>query len=88
MAEDIPEIRLLPIASITVLNPRSRNRRVFNELVASISKLGLKKPITVSRRATRPITSYVAKAAWRPSQRWAKPISRPSSSTHRRKIVT
>jgi ParB family chromosome partitioning protein len=49
MTEDIPEIRLLPIASITVLNPRSRNRRVFNELVASISKLGLKKPITVSR---------------------------------------
>ena len=49
MTDDISEIRLLPLASITVLNPRSRNRRVFNELVASISKLGLKKPITVSR---------------------------------------
>jgi hypothetical protein len=88
MTEDIPEIRLLPIASITVLNPRSRNRRVFNELVASISKLGLKKPITVSRRATRPITSYVAKAAWKPLQPWAKAISRRSLSTHQGKIAT
>lgn len=50
MSDTAPEIRLIPVASITVLNPRARNRRVFGELVASISHLGLKKPITVSAR--------------------------------------
>lgn len=43
-----PEIQSIPIQSITVLNPRSRNRRIFKELVDSIAQLGLKKPITVS----------------------------------------
>ncbi len=50
MTEAAPEIRLVPIAAITVLNPRSRNRRIFQELVTSIANLGLKKPITVSAR--------------------------------------
>lgn len=50
MSEQQPEIRTIPIADIHVLNPRSRNRKVFNELVTSIAHLGLKKPITVSRR--------------------------------------
>ena len=44
------DVRLIPIDQITVLNPRSRNRRIFNELVASIQRLGLKKPITVAQR--------------------------------------
>jgi ParB family chromosome partitioning protein len=44
------EIRQIPIHAITVLNPRVRNKKVFNELVTSISHLGLKKPITVSAR--------------------------------------
>jgi ParB family chromosome partitioning protein len=43
-------IRLVLIDQITVLNPRTRNKRVFAELVTSIRNLGLKKPITVSRR--------------------------------------
>lgn len=49
---DIPSemICLVPIDQITVLNPRSRNKRVFTELVTSIAHLGLKKPITVSRK--------------------------------------
>lgn len=50
MSEQQPEIRTIPIADIHVLNPRSRNRKVFNELVTSIAHLGLKKPITVSPR--------------------------------------
>jgi len=50
MTEVTPEIRMIPINSITVLNPRARNKRIFNELVTSIAHLGLKKPITVSRR--------------------------------------
>lgn len=44
-------IQPIPVRDITVLNPRVRNKRVFQELVTSIERLGLKKPITVSRRA-------------------------------------
>ncbi len=50
MTPDTPEIRMVPVDSITVLNPRVRNKRIFQELVTSIAHLGLKKPITVSRR--------------------------------------
>jgi ParB family chromosome partitioning protein len=50
MTEAIPPIQLLRIDEITVINPRVRNKRIFNELVASIAQLGLKKPITVSCR--------------------------------------
>ncbi|MCK6104236.1 plasmid partitioning protein RepB C-terminal domain-containing protein [Brevundimonas sp. EYE_349] len=50
---DAPEIRLIPVNQITVLNPRARNKRVFQELVTSIEHLGLKKPITVSPRPGR-----------------------------------
>ena len=44
------EVRGVPITAITVLNPRSRNKRIFQELVTSIAHLGLKKPITVAAR--------------------------------------
>lgn len=47
---DVNDIVLVPVDRITVLNPRSRNRKVFQELVTSIARLGLKKPITVRRR--------------------------------------
>jgi ParB family chromosome partitioning protein len=50
MTDAPPDIQQIPIQSISILNPRVRNKRVFNELVASIECLGLKKPITVSRR--------------------------------------
>jgi ParB family chromosome partitioning protein len=45
-----PEIRKVPVDTITILNPRVRNKRTFQELVTSIAHLGLKKPITVSQR--------------------------------------
>jgi ParB family chromosome partitioning protein len=51
MSDLAPEIQSIPIAEITILNPRSRNKRVFQELVTSIANLGLKKPITISRRS-------------------------------------
>ena len=54
MTPDIPEIRMVPVDAITVLNPRVRNKRIFQELVNSIAHLGLKKPITVSQRAGKP----------------------------------
>lgn len=50
---EVPGIRMIPISAITVLNPRVRNKRIFQELVTSIQRLGLKKPITVSQRAGR-----------------------------------
>ena len=45
-----PEVRMVAVDAITVINPRVRNRRIFQELVTSIAHLGLKKPITVSQR--------------------------------------
>jgi ParB family chromosome partitioning protein len=44
-------VELIPIDRITIVNPRIRNKRVFKEIVDNIAKVGLKKPITVSRRA-------------------------------------
>lgn len=49
MSEAQEAVELIAIDTITILNPRVRNRRVFEELVTSIAHLGLKKPITVSR---------------------------------------
>ena len=48
MSENL-EICVVPIANIDVLNPRARNRKVFDELVESIRAVGLKRPITVRR---------------------------------------
>jgi ParB family transcriptional regulator, chromosome partitioning protein len=50
MTSSAPEIRMVPVDAITVVNPRVRNKRIFQELVDSIAHLGLKKPITVSQR--------------------------------------
>lgn len=40
MTEPAPEIRSIPVDLITVLNPRVRNKRIFQELVNSIAHLG------------------------------------------------
>ncbi len=44
-------VELIPVDRIKVLNPRERNQRNFKEIVDNIAKVGLKKPITVTRRA-------------------------------------
>jgi ParB family chromosome partitioning protein len=44
------EIVDIPIGEIRIANPRSRNKIKFQLLVSSIQAVGLKKPITVSRR--------------------------------------
>ena len=44
------EVRMIPIDQIDVLNPRDRNKRVFEEIVGNIKTIGLKKPITVTPR--------------------------------------
>jgi ParB family chromosome partitioning protein len=45
-----PAIEMIPVDLISVVNPRVRNKRNFKEIVANIAELGLKKPITVTRR--------------------------------------
>ena len=47
-----PFVKMIPIDSITVVNPRIRNKKVFKEIIENISEIGLKKPITVARRDT------------------------------------
>jgi ParB family chromosome partitioning protein len=44
-------IERIPIAEIRVVNPRSRNKITFRGIINSIGLVGLKKPITVFRRA-------------------------------------
>jgi ParB family chromosome partitioning protein len=51
MNDIAPMVEMIPISQINVLNPRSRNTIVFQSIVSNISNLGLKKPITVARRA-------------------------------------
>src|SRR6202140_3676504 len=48
----LKQIKTIPIDEIRYLNPRVRNRRNFQEIVQSIAKVGLKRPITVSPRKT------------------------------------
>ena len=59
--QSVSKIQLVPIDKITVINPRKRSRKGFDQIVRSISQLGLKRPITLSsgRRAptARPSTS-------------------------------
>jgi ParB family chromosome partitioning protein len=44
------QVELIRIEEIHVLNPRTRNKRVHRELIENIQSIGLKRPITVSRK--------------------------------------
>ena len=46
-----PIVQMIPVDQINVLNPRSRNKFVFQSIVSNISNLGLKRPITVAPRS-------------------------------------
>lgn len=51
MSDQTPQTaEMIAIDSITVINPRIRNRRAFDQMVDSIAELGLKRPITVAKR--------------------------------------
>lgn len=43
-------VELIPIDKIRILNARSRSKAKFREIIENISRVGLKKPITVSLR--------------------------------------
>jgi hypothetical protein len=64
-------IQLIPIDRVNVINPRVRNKRIFAEIVSNIAEIGLKRPITVTRRVdpdgVRTILS-AAKGGWRPTK--------------------
>jgi ParB family chromosome partitioning protein len=45
-----PEIRMIPVDLIEVMNPRDRNNKVFAEISKNIKTIGLKKPVTVTPR--------------------------------------
>ncbi|WP_299867197.1 ParB/RepB/Spo0J family partition protein [uncultured Roseobacter sp.] len=49
---ELKQTVLVPIDAITVVNPRVRNQKVFEEITANIAELGLKRPITVAVRET------------------------------------
>jgi ParB family transcriptional regulator, chromosome partitioning protein len=58
---DTTNIQMIPISGVDVLNPRERNKKKFKEMVENISKVGLKKPITVSLQpGTDPPRYYLA----------------------------
>lgn len=50
LAKPAQRIEWIPIGRISVVNPRLRNQRVFKEIVENIATIGLKRPITVTRR--------------------------------------
>lgn len=50
MSSNQPVVQMIPIDRIHVQNPRTRNKVVFQGIVDNISHVGLKRPITVSRR--------------------------------------
>lgn len=55
---EVTNVTEIPVDKIWVLNPRSRSRRVFREVVESIAAVGLKRPITVTRRDRPEGTRY------------------------------
>jgi len=60
MTEATPaqQVEMIPIDRVVIVNPRVRNRRIFNEIVESIALVGLKRPITVTRRQEGEETFY------------------------------
>lgn len=52
MSKALPaqRVEMIPIDLVNVVNPRMRNKRTFRDIVDNIAQLGLKRPITVSRR--------------------------------------
>ncbi len=50
MNDTAPVVQMIPVNQINILNPRSRNKVAFQGMIANISNLGLKRPITVARR--------------------------------------
>lgn len=50
MSASQSRIEMIPITRIHVINPRARNKHQHKEIVDNIEAVGLKRPVTVSRR--------------------------------------
>jgi ParB family chromosome partitioning protein len=50
VARPAQRIEWIPLDRITVVNPRIRSKHSFKEIVENIAQIGLKRPITVTRR--------------------------------------
>ena len=48
--KQVEAVEMVPIDRITVINPRVRNKKIFKQITSNIAELGLKRPITVTRR--------------------------------------
>jgi ParB family chromosome partitioning protein len=48
------QIELISIAEVRVVNPRARDKNRFRAIVSNIEAVGLKRPITVAKRAMEP----------------------------------
>ncbi|MHB8283883.1 MAG: plasmid partitioning protein RepB C-terminal domain-containing protein [Caulobacteraceae bacterium] len=49
-ARPAQRVEWIPLERITVVNPRTRNKRSFKDITESIAQIGLKRPVTVTRR--------------------------------------
>ncbi len=49
-ARPAQRIEMIPVDRVTVINPRLRNKKAFREIVENVAMIGLKRPITVTRR--------------------------------------
>ena len=43
-------IEWIPTDRVVVVNPRQRNLKIFKDVTANINEIGLKRPITVTKR--------------------------------------
>jgi len=48
--QSVSRVEQVPLDKIAVINPRARNRKVFEGIVKNIGQVGLKRPITVIRK--------------------------------------
>lgn len=51
------QVQNIEIRKINILNPRERNRQIAGEIKKNIEDVGLKRPITVTRK-TSPVDGY------------------------------
>ena len=48
MSKKQPAVQMIPIDRIHILNPRVRNKKIFESITDNIAQVGLKRPITVT----------------------------------------
>jgi ParB family chromosome partitioning protein len=53
-----PTVKTVPIEQINILNPRVRNQKIFQNIVKSIEKVGLKRPITLRKGSSTSDKAY------------------------------